>query len=117
MNYLNAHPSEFADRPLVRADFYTKADVTVPAQRAALETYLARGDVGLEEKTKLLGGRASPASFVSDNLLTQPPAPGDDLTRLQNYAGVLQQWQQQQRFPELRVEMARLENRLRAQTR
>ena len=70
MSYLNAHPAEFADLPLVRADFYTRADLNVPAQRAAVETYLARTDVTLEEKTKLLGGLASPATFISDNLLT-----------------------------------------------
>lgn len=115
MRYLNAHPTEYADRPLVRADFYARADLGVPAQRAALETYLSRADVGLEEKTKLLGGLASPASFVSDNLLTPNLPPGDDLPRLQHYASVLAEWQQQGRFPELRSAMARLEGRLKAQ--
>jgi hypothetical protein len=88
----------------------------VPAQRTALETYLSRGDVSLPEKAKLLGGLASPATFISDNLLTPNPPPDDDLARLRQYATVLQQWQQQSRFTPLQGEMATVAARLHAQT-
>jgi hypothetical protein len=117
MDYLNSNPSEYADRPMLRADFYAKADLTVPAQRAAVETYLARPDVTLEEKTKFLAAFATPASFVSDNLLTSNPPPSDDLARLRHYGTVLQEWQQRGQFPQLQNEMARKGGRVAAQVR
>lgn len=114
MSHLNANPTELADRPFLRADYYAKTDLSNPAQRQALETYLARNDVSLPEKTKLLKALATPASFVSDNLLTSTPsAPVDDSPfRTQQLSQTLDQWLQQNRFPELQGEMGQLRQRV-----
>ncbi len=114
MNHLNANPNELADRPFLRADYYAKADLGNPAQRQALETYLSRNDVSLPEKTKLLNALATPASFVSENLLTPSPATttDDSPARTQQLTQTLDQWLQQNRFPELQGEMGELRQRV-----
>ncbi|MGV3532114.1 MAG: hypothetical protein ACO1QR_07065 [Chthoniobacteraceae bacterium] len=117
MTYLNANPSEFADLPMLRADFYAKANLAVPAERAALEVYLARQDVTHDEKAKLIRALATPTSFISDNLLTENPPPDDDLARLRHYGTVLQEWQAQGRFPQLQNEIAQMNGRIAAHLR
>ena len=101
MEYLNANPALLGERPMLRADYFAKADLSQPAQQTAIETYLGRADVGVAEKTKLLQALATPASFVSDNLLTPPPVPGDDAARQRTLGTVLGGWLQANRFPEL----------------
>ena len=78
MNYLNTNPAELAAKPFLRADYFSKADLTQPPQRAAMETYLARADVATDEKAKMLAVLASPGSFASDTLLTPPPSADDE---------------------------------------
>jgi hypothetical protein len=114
MTHLNANPNQFADLPFLRADFFAKADFTNPAQRAALETYLSRPDVTVPEKAKLLQALAVPASFVSDNLLTPPPRIDEDdgASRHQQLIALYSQWQTQNRFPELRQEIGKVQARL-----
>lgn len=112
MNYLNTHPTELADRPMLRADYYAKADLSQIAQRAALEVYLGRPDVGAEEKLKLLKGLATPASFVSENLLTEPPAPEDAPARRDALAKATSDWLSANRFPDLRAPLQQLQQRL-----
>ena len=102
MTYLNAHPETSAERPLVRADYFAKADLSQPLHRETVETYLDRADVSLREKEKVLQGLATPASFVSDNLLTTsqpaPEGPGRRMGLEQTVRG----WIQSSRFPALR---------------
>ena len=73
-SYLNSHPDMLADRPLVRADYLGKVDLSDPNQLGQAEAYLQRTDVTLEEKTKFLARLGVPAGFVSNSLLT--PAQG-----------------------------------------
>lgn len=114
MNHLNANPNQLADKPFLRADYYAKADLANPAQRVALEAYLARGDVTLPEKQKLLRALATPAAFVSDNLITSSPMPeaDDGQARLKQLAGVFAQWQAQNKFPDLKPDMLQIQGRL-----
>jgi hypothetical protein len=102
MGYLNEHPGELADRPMLRADYFAKADLAQPPQQAALETYLSRPDVGLEEKTKLIDALASPGSFASDNLVTVTPVTGNEAGRADALAKLYSGWLSSNRFPELR---------------
>lgn len=74
-DYLNAHPDVLADRPLIRADYMGKVDLSDATQKAEAETYLQRPDVTLPEKTKFLERLGVPAGFVSNNLLTPPYPP------------------------------------------
>jgi len=112
MNYLNGHPSEFATSPFLRADCYSRADLSQAPQRAAVETYLARPDVSSEEKAKLLSVFASPGSFVGDTLVTQPPP--DDLPpqRIAGLQNAVNDWLQANRFPALNGPLAILRERL-----
>lgn len=74
-DYLNTHPDLLADRPLIRADYMGKVDLSDASQKAEAETYLQRDDVTLPEKTKFLERLGVPAGFVSNNLLTPPYPP------------------------------------------
>lgn len=114
MTYLNNNPSELADRPFLRADYYAKADLSNSEQRKALEAYLARTDVSVAEKTKLVKALATPAAFVSENLLTPSPSADvdDSPVREQQLNQLLNQWLTQNRYPELQGEMARVQQRI-----
>jgi hypothetical protein len=101
MNFLNANPGELADKPMLRADYYAKVDLTQPAQQAALESYLSRQDVGIDEKSKLIKELAAPASFISDSLLTKPLMVPNDAARQQALIKTLTAWAGANRFPEL----------------
>ena len=74
-DYLNAHPNVLADRPMLRADYMGNVDLNDPAQRADAEAYLQRTDVSDAEKDKFVARLATPAGFVSDNLLTPAQIP------------------------------------------
>ncbi len=74
-DYLNTHPDMLADRPLIRADYMGKVDLSDDAQKTEAETYLQRPDVTLPEKTKFLERLGVPAGFLSNNLLTPPTPP------------------------------------------
>jgi len=112
MNHLNSNPATLADLPLLRADYFAKADLSQPAQRQALEVHLGRPDVTLAEKTKLLQALATPASFVADNLLTAPIPPGDDAARQAVLNSAVTEWLKTNRFPELGPQLSVLQQRL-----
>ncbi len=78
MSYLNTNPSELADKPYLRSDYYTKADFTQPAQRAAVEIYLDRPDIPARAKEKIIAALGAPNTFVSENLLTTSTPPPDE---------------------------------------
>lgn len=111
MTYLNGSPTTLADLPFVRADFFAKADLSQQQQRSAVEFYLSRSDVSPAEKAKLLKGLATPASFVSDNLLTESTPPADETPRVQAAGNVAAEWLKTNRFPELSGELQRLQSR------
>lgn len=110
MQKLNSQPQMFADYPFLRADWFAKADLRDPAQRAAFETYLARPDVTFEEKDKALKALAAPGQFVSENLITAPPAPVDDDAREAAVLAAANDWSR--RFPNLNVPLSILRERL-----
>jgi hypothetical protein len=112
MNWLNTNPAEFAGKPMLRADYFTKADFTQPAQRQAVETYLSRADVEPKEKTKLLNGIASPGSFTADNLLTLPPPEDDAPEKVAALQKTVGEWVAGNRFPSLLPVLLQLQARL-----
>ena len=112
MTYLNEHPAEFADRPFLRADYYSKADLSQAAQRIAVETYLSRPDVAAAEKDKLLSVFASPGSFVGDTLVTVPPPDDASPQRTAGLQKALNDWLKVNRFPSLSGPLANLRDRL-----
>ena len=112
MTYLNEHPAEFADRPFLRADYYSKADLSQAAQRVAVEAYLGRPDVSLAEKDKLLSVFASPGSFVGDSLVTQPPPDEGSPQRVAGLQKAVNEWLKVNRFPSLSGSIGNLRGKL-----
>ncbi len=112
LTYLNTHPSTLNDRPFLRADYFAKADLSQGAQRAQLEIYLGRPDIALDEKSKLLSALLTPASFVSDSLVTTPPPPDDGTARRNAFAELTRDWLEHDRFPTLRPTLLDLQQRL-----
>ena len=112
MTYLNEHPAEFADRPFLRADYYSKADLSQAGQRVAVEAYLGRPDVSLAEKDKLLSVFASPGSFVGDTLVTQPPPEDASPQRTAGLQKAVDEWLKVNRFPNLSGSIGNLRGKL-----
>ena len=112
MTYLNQHPAEFADRPFLRADYFSKADLSQAAQRAAVESYLGRPDVSAAEKSKLLSVFASPGSFVGDTLVTMTPPEDAAPQRVAGLQKAVDDWLKVNRFPSLTGPLANLRGRL-----
>lgn len=112
MSFLNTNRAELSHKPFLRADYFGKADLSQPAQRAAVETYLARPDVQIGEKAKMLAVLASPGSFASDNLLTQPPPDEFPPERIAALQRTVDEWLRAQRFPELTTAIVQLQRRI-----
>ena len=112
MNYLNANPATLAERPMLRADYFAKADLAAPGQKTALEFYLGRPDIADAEKTKLLKALAAPAAFVSENLLTEPPPEFDEAAHEHAILAAVGEWLTGQRFPALQTQLLQLQRRL-----
>ena len=112
MSYLNAHPATLAERPMLRADYFAKADLAQAGQKTALEFYLGRPDIADAEKTKLLKALATPAAFVSENLLTEPPPEPDDAAREHAILAATHEWLTGKRFPPLESQLLQLQRRL-----
>ena len=112
MNYLNGHPAELAAAPFIRADYYSKADLSQGAQRVAVEAYLGRPDVSAAEKDKLLSVFASPGSFVGDALVTLPPPEEGSPQRIAGLQKAVDDWLKVNRFPSLTGPLATLRGRL-----
>lgn len=113
MIYLNGNPAVMSERPFVRADYFAKADLAQPQQRQALEIYLSRSDVSTAEKTKLLKALVTPASFISENLLTSSLPPTDEDARLAAVTKAIGEWVQSGRFNELRPQLLQIQDELR----
>lgn len=112
MNFLNTNRAELADKPFLRADYFSKADLSQPAQRAAVEAYLSRPDVAAREKGKFLAVLASPGSFAADTLLTDPPPADDPPQRSAGLQQAVGDWLKTNRFPELNLSLQQLQERL-----
>ncbi len=112
MSFLNAHPTTLAERPMLRADYFAKADLAQPGQKTALEFYLGRPDIATAEKSKLLKALATPAAFVSENLLTAPPPEPDDAARERAILAATHEWLTGKRFPPLESQLLQLQRRL-----
>jgi hypothetical protein len=112
MTYLNTHPATLAERPLLRADYFAKADLADGAQRSQVEMYLGRPDVAADEKSKLLRALVTPASFVSDTLVTAPPPADDGSARRAALAQATGDWLRTNRFPSLKTQLMEVQERL-----
>lgn len=112
LTYLNTHPPLLGDRPFLRADYYAKADLSQPAQRAQIEIYLGRPDISLSEKSKLLKALTAPATFVGDSLVATPPPADNGVARRTGLVEATREWLAQNRFPTLREPLQEVQQRI-----
>jgi hypothetical protein len=112
MSFLNANRGELAQKPFLRADYFSKADFSVTNQRVAVEAYLSRPDVETKEKVKMLSGVASPGVFASDNLLTPVPDAEIPPARTAALRQSVGNWLASNRFPELTGALRQLQGRM-----
>lgn len=112
LTYLNTHPALLNDRPFLRADYFAKADLSQPAQRAQIEIYLGRPDISVAEKGKLLKALTAPASFVGDTLVASPAPPDDGAARRAGLVQAVGEWLTRDRFPTLREPLGEVVARL-----
>ncbi len=110
--HLNTHPTLLNDRPFLRADYFAKADLSQPAQRAQIEIYLGRPDIAAAEKTKLLKALTTPASFIGDSLVSTPAPPDDGATRRAGLIQSTREWLDRNRFPALREPLLEIQQRI-----
>jgi hypothetical protein len=109
MSMLNSNPGLISERPLVRADYFSKADLRDSRQRQAVEVYLGRTDVAPEEKQKFVDGLAAPGQMVGDSLLAPPPDPDRDLAaRDRAMKDAVSGWMASGKYPELEPGFRRL---------
>ncbi len=112
MNWLNSNPDEFSAKPMLRADYFAKADFSQLQQRQAVETYLSRTDVQDVEKAKLLNAIAAPGSFAAENLLTAPPPEEEPPQKIEDLRKTVADWVKENRYPLLLPSMLQLQARL-----
>lgn len=112
---LNRQPDLLSAAPLERADLFAHADLANAEQRAQLENYLLRSDVGLRERKKFFSGLIQTGRFVSNNLLTPyvpPETPEEAGARLETLTKTINGWMREPRFAPLSGELAALGNKV-----
>lgn len=111
MTLLNQQPELLAVTPLVRADLFAHADLSVPEQRAQVEIYLLRPDVHGAERGKLFSSLIQTGQFLSHNLITpyvSPEDPDHAVERLGTLVETVNGWMRDGRFQPLNGELSEL---------
>jgi hypothetical protein len=98
---LNQDPTLFAGSTGVRAGLFARSDVRDPAQRAELERYFARGDVGPGERAQFAAAFPQLSAAPTYRLLTEPVVRAATEVRAAELATVmrLREWIDAGRFP------------------
>jgi len=114
LNELNADPTLFSASTGVRAGLYARSDVRDPAQRAALERYFARDDVGPGERAQFAAAFPQLSAAPTHRLLTEPVVRPATEVRAAEFATLarLREWIDSGRFPAWAGTFAELHARL-----
>jgi len=111
---LQADPGLMQGREATRADYFARADVRDPQQRQVLESYLLDSRIGPAELAQFAGIFPNANFMISLNLLTSTPTP--DHTALVNRDAeslrVVQEWLNDPRFANLRLQLEKAKFRL-----
>ena len=115
LGQLQADPELLAGRELTRANYFARADVRDPRQRALLEQYLLDGRRQSAELEKFAGIYPSGNFMVSDNLLTSVETPGQSQIAEHDRAAlaVTEEWLADPRFTTLKPQLTVIRDRLR----
>jgi hypothetical protein len=115
LGLLQEQPSLMEGREQTRADYFARADVSDPQQRAILEKYLLNPALSGTELQKFAGLFPNANYMISYNLLTSVKTP-DGATLSQKDARalqVLEGWLVDERFAKLRPQLEAMRTRLR----
>jgi hypothetical protein len=116
LEQFQGQPDLLAGRELTRANYFARADVRDPLQRAVLEQYLLDERHQTAELQKFAGIYPSANFTISTNLLTSVVTPSQSqlLERDRAALAAVEQWLADERFrrlyPELRITRSRLMN-------
>ena len=108
---LNQQPELLSAAPLLRADLFAHADLSVPEQRQQLEVYLLRPEVDARERKKFFSSLIQTGQFVSNNLITpavSPETPDQASARLDVLTRTVNGWLRDDRFSSLTSELTAL---------
>ncbi len=108
---LNQQPELLSAAPLLRADLFAHADLSVPEQRQQLEIYLLRPEVDARERKKFFSSLIQTGQFVSNNLITpavSPETPDQASARLDVLTRTVSGWLRDDRFSSLTSELTAL---------
>ena len=114
LRYLEADPAAMSGREVTRANYFARADVTDPQQRALVESYLLGQNRTPAELHAFAGLFPNFNLMISDNLLTRS-ATVDGATIAQRDRAALQtveQWLADPRFASLRQHLNVMKGRL-----
>lgn len=115
LGQLQADPELLAGRELTRANYFARADVRDPQQRALIEQYLLDERRQAAELEKFAGIYPSGNFMVSDNLLTTVETPGQSQIAEHDRAAlaVAEEWLADPRFVRLKPQLTMIRDRLR----
>ncbi len=108
---LNQQPGLLSAAPLVRADLFAHADLSVPEQRYQLENYLLRPDVDTRERKKFFSSLVQTGQFLSNNLITPvalAETPDQAAARLDILTQTVNGWLRDKRFRAFNGELTAL---------
>ncbi|MBE2214267.1 MAG: hypothetical protein IAE82_10385 [Opitutaceae bacterium] len=111
---LNDDASLFAGSTGVRAGLFARADVRDPAQRAQLERYFARGDVGPGERAQFAAAFPQLNAAPTHRLLTEPAVRSATEVRAVELSSLahLREWIDSGRYPDWAGTFAEVHARL-----
>lgn len=112
---LAAQPELMAGREQTRANFFARADVREPPQKALLETYLLDPRRSAEELQTFAGLFPNANYMISQNLLTDTPSPSHAELAARDRAAlaVVDTWLADPRFAKLKPQLETTRARLR----
>ena len=115
LDTLQSNNGLLATSPMLRAAFYSRANVGDPAERTLVESYLLRPDVSPAEIERFAALFPNQSAALSHNLVTQTKVPNlnDQATQDVVAQGVVAQWLQNAKFASVKAVLTSTEQRLR----
>jgi hypothetical protein len=114
LEQLAAQPELMTGREATRANYFARAQVGDPAQRAVLEGYLLNPAIRPDELTRFAGIYPNASFMVSHNLITRTETPdGATLARQDREAlRAVESWLADPRFARVKPQLETIRNRL-----
>lgn len=111
---LQAEPDLMRGREVTRANFFARADVADPRQRALIEAYLSNAQMNITELDTFTGLFPLASFHVEPGLLTPIVTPNHDTLARRDRAAlaVIEEWMSDARFERLQPKLQTIKKRL-----